>query len=152
MGKALKIIFSSAIVILVLIYAVLGYTLNRTMDAKIAKLDEIATNATRKKESLIELGISLQSVRKNLETQLSLEKEKARQKELAAQLTALNEEQQKRYLQQLEAQRQQDLENQKIAAAAAAASVKKSSGSSSRTTTTTAPTTAPKPPKVTRAS
>jgi hypothetical protein len=140
MGKVIKMVFASAMIILVVAYAAIGFSLNKSMDAKIARLEDLATNATRKKEYLIEQSLSLEAMKKNLGTELALEKEKAKQRQLAAELTALNEKQRLDYLQQLEAQRQLDLQNQQKIAAAKAAAAK------------TATTTTPKLPKVTRAS
>jgi cell division protein FtsN len=159
MGNIIKIFFASIIIIMLVVYTGLGYTLNKAVDEKISKLETIASDAAKKKDYLLEQSVSLGAVKKNLQNELALETDKAIQKQVVAQLTALNVQQRQEYLKQMEILQQQQLELQKQQAAAKKTTTKKSSSSSSSTTTTNQPSTpapapapAPKPPKVTSAS
>ena len=143
MGKLVKIIFALGIVMLLLVYLGVGLYLNNSINEKITELETQAVLNNKKREYMIEQSISLDSIKKNLQSELALEKEKAKQRELQTTLDKLNEEARQSYIQQQTALAEQ----QRLAALAALQKQQttttkstSSSSSSSKTTTTKPPT------------
>jgi hypothetical protein len=151
MGNVIKIFFASIIIIVLIVYISLGYNLNKALDERISKLETMASDAAKKKDYLLEQTVSLGAVKKNMQNELALETDKAIQKQIVAELTALNEQQRQEYLKQMEILKQQQLELQKQQTTIKKVTTTKSSSSSS-SSTTTAPASTPTPPKVTSAS
>lgn len=147
MGKLMKISLVCAMVLLVLTYAILGYSLNKSMDAKIAKIEDMAAAAAKRKDDLAVQSLSLEGIKKNLATELATEKDLAKQRKIAAELAAFNDAQRQKYLQQQEAQRLAEIQKQKeLDAAKKAAAAKAAAAAASAQIKATTP------PKVTRAS
>lgn len=90
MGKLFKILIASGIIAALMLYMVFGLYLNWKNGEKIQAIETQLISKQKKKEELYQELKNLEYARKNLLTELALEKEKKRQRELIKELLAID--------------------------------------------------------------
>ncbi len=89
MGKIFKIIIAGGIFSMIIMYMVFGLYLNWKNEEKIQAIEAQLISKQRKKDELYLELKNAEYVRKSLLTELALEKEKKRQRELIKELMAI---------------------------------------------------------------
>jgi hypothetical protein len=98
MGRIMKIGLVAALVFLLVTYIAVGLYLKGTIDGRLNTLEAQVALYSRKKNELSEERLSLEMVKRNLTAQLALETEKAKQRELLANLTKVAAEERQKYI------------------------------------------------------
>jgi hypothetical protein len=93
MGSAIKITLIIAIVFSLMVFSIIGLYIQNDITYKINSLENQLIAMDKRREYYAEQVISLQGTKANIENQIALEVDRTQQKELQAQLIALNNEQ-----------------------------------------------------------